>query len=69
MNSEEKLFLKVDNVLSSNEKISQLSSWELDFLRSVNSIFRRANPRQTKGVSPKQKSIIFKILQSHNLAE
>lgn len=67
MNSEEKLFLQVDCVLNSNEKIQCLTRWEIDFLRSVFNIFRKTNEYSTKGLTPKQKAMTFRILKSHGL--
>ncbi|KHJ12128.1 hypothetical protein PU10_14080 [Escherichia coli] len=68
LNSEEKLFLQVARVLDSNEKRAKLTAWELNFLLSTSGIFRSISERSTKGLSPKQKKIVFQILNSHGFA-
>ncbi|EAS2903842.1 hypothetical protein DTC83_25520 [Salmonella enterica] len=67
MNNEDKLFLNVDCVLTSNEKVKLLTRWETDFLRSVFNIYRKTNDYSTKGLTPKQKAMTFHILKSHGL--
>ncbi|EHB7793910.1 hypothetical protein ACPSMW_005176, partial [Escherichia coli] len=63
MNTEDKLMLKVDRLLS-HDALNQsniLNNWERQFLTSVLAIYRRINKYSLVGLSPKQKNATYNI--------
>ncbi|XJF42791.1 hypothetical protein AB2E09_26265 (plasmid) [Escherichia coli] len=68
MNTEDKLMLKVDRLLS-HDALNQrniLNNWERQFLTSVLAIYRRINKYSLVGLSPKQKNATYNILKNIN---
>lgn len=67
MNTEDKLMLKVDRLLS-HDALNQsniLNNWERQFLTSVLAIYRRINKYSLVGLSPKQKNATYNILKKY----
>ncbi|EOT6067373.1 hypothetical protein ACK6FS_005122, partial [Escherichia coli] len=63
MNTEDKLMLKVDRLLS-HDALNQrniLNNLERQFLTSVLAIYRRINKYSLVGLSPKQKNATYNI--------
>lgn len=57
MTNEEKLILKMESILLSNNK-TQLTSWEFDYCNSLSNLYRKR-----KQLSIKQKNLLFNILK------
>ena len=67
MNTEDKLMLKVDRLLS-HDALNQrniLNNWERQFLTRVLAIYRRINKYSLVGLSPKQKNATYNILKKY----
>ncbi|EHH7742659.1 hypothetical protein G8B09_24705 [Escherichia coli] len=67
MNSEDKLIIKVDRLITHDSLNQQniLSDWERKFLLSILGIHRKINKYSLFGLSPKQKNATFDILKKH----
>jgi len=69
MNSEDKLFIKVDRIMLHDalKKNTVLTAWERGFLSDVSRLYRQSsnNKYSMKGLSPKQKNAAFMILKKH----
>ncbi len=67
MNSEDKMIIKVDRLITHDSLNQQniLSDWERKFLLSILGIHRKINKYSLFGLSPKQKNVIFDILKKH----